>query len=171
MNDLKSRPTNVTYRYYKIAKDSETGKKFAELLDRVRDFKETRDRFAEKYGIEGFYTQFKYLAGAGEVEFKDKTYANMQNWKRSLDKRAYLPRVNPKDKELKKDWESLQKKSILRSEVDEIAGCKEPDWNCDLYSGTKEYFFIYTEKPELFDFPLDVEGISEMEYLKYEKRN
>lgn len=56
-------------RYYKIAKDSETGKKLAELVERYNDFKETRKKFADKYGVKGWHKYQMYLARVADVVF------------------------------------------------------------------------------------------------------
>lgn len=56
-------------RYYKIAKDSETGKKFAELVQRVFDFKNARNEFFVKYGIKKYRLYDMYLVSVDAVFF------------------------------------------------------------------------------------------------------
>lgn len=157
-------------RYYKIAKDSETGKKFSELVDRYNDFEVKRKSFAEKYGIKGFYSYEMYLAYVGEVVFKDSSFVDKDNWKKGCSSNSYLPKKNPKDKQLKKDWEELRSKSIQRYEIDKIVGGKDPFHHCGFDYSVEDYFFIFTDKPEKFDFPSDVIEISNLEYLELTKQ-
>lgn len=157
-------------RYYKIAKDSETGKKFAELVERYNDFKSTKKRFFDKYGISGYSYYDMYFADVTEVTFKDKSSVNKDNWKKGSSSNKYLPKKEPKDKELKKDWENLKSKRILRSEIDKIAGGKDPFHQCGFDYSVEDYFFIFTDKPEKFDFPSDVIEISNLEYLELTKQ-
>lgn len=158
-------------RYYKIAKDSETGKKFTELMERLNDFLDTRNRFAERYGIEGFYTYGMYLASVADVRFKDKTFADKDNWKKDAKSGCFRPKVNPKDKQLRKDWEELQSKSIQRFELDKIVGGSDPFHQCGFDYSEEDYSFIFTNKPETFNFPSDVIEISNLEYLELTKQN
>lgn len=157
-------------RYYKIAKDSETGKKFSELVDRYNDFEDKRKRFAEKYGIKGFYSYEMYLAYVGDVVFKDSLFVDKDNWKKGGSSNSYLPKKNPKDKQLKKDWEELRSKSIQRCEIDKIVGGKDPFHMCGFDYTSKDFFFVFTNKPEKFDFPSDVIEISNLEYLELTKQ-
>lgn len=157
-------------RYYKIAKDSETGKKFAELVERYNDFKETRKKFADKYGVKGWHKYQMYLARVADVVFEHGTPIDRDNWKKSSEPGGYIPKVNPKDKQLKKDWEELQSKSIQRFEVDKIVGGKDPFHQCGFDYSVEDYFFIFTDKPEIFDFPSDVIEISNLEYLELTKQ-
>lgn len=156
-------------RYYKIAKDSETGKKFAELVQRVFDFKNARNEFFLKYGIKKYRLYDMYLVSVDAVFFIDESSIDRANWKSRGDK-TYIPKKNPKDKQLKKDWENLQSKKILRSEVDKIVGCKDPFHHCGFDYSVEDYFFIFTDKPEAFDFPSDVKEISNLEYLELTKQ-
>lgn len=157
-------------RYYKIAKDSETGKKLSELVERYNDFEVKKREFAEKYGIKGFYSYEMYLAHVGDVVFKDSSHVDKNNWKKGCASNAYLPKQNPKDRQLKKDWEELRSKSIQRFELDKIVGGKDPFHMCGFDYSSEDFFFIFTEKPEKFDFPSDVIEISNLEYLELIKQ-
>lgn len=156
-------------RYYKIAKDSETGKKFAELVQRVFDFKNARNEFFVKYGIKKYRLYDMYLVSVDAVFFIDESSIDRANWE-SIGDKTYIPKKNPKDKQLKKDWENLQSKKILCSEVDKIVGCKDPFHHCGFDYSVEDYFFIFTDKPEIFDFPSDVIEISNLEYLELTKQ-
>lgn len=157
-------------RYYKIAKDSETGKKLAELVSRLEDFKATRNKFADKYGVRGVRHCEIYLASVASVVFKDETSIDKDSWKRSPDPQGYIPKNNPKNNELKKDWQELQSKSILRYKLDEIVGGTDQFVHCGFHYGKEDYFFIYTSCPEKYDFPSDVIEISNLEYLELTKQ-
>lgn len=156
-------------RYYKIAKDSETGKKFTELVKRVFDFNNARNDFFAKYGIKKYRLYDMFLVSVDSVFFIDESSVDRANWKKESDN-TYIPKKNPKDKQLKKDWENLQSKRILRSEVDKIVGCKDPFHHCGFDYSVEDYFFIITDKPEKFDFPSDVIEISNLEYLELIKQ-
>lgn len=157
-------------RYYKIAKDSETGKKLAELVSRLEDFKATRNKFADKYGVRGVHHYEIYLASVASVVFKNETSIDKDSWKRSPDPQGYIPKDNPKNNELKKDWQELQSKSILRYKLDEIVGGTDQFVHCGFDYSMEDYFFIFTDKPEAFDFPSDVIEISNIEYLELTKQ-
>lgn len=157
-------------RFYKIAKDSETGKKLAELVGRLEDFKATRKKFAEKYGIRGVHHYEMYLANVASVVFKDESSIDRDNWRISPDRLGYIPKKNPKDKQLKKDWYELQSKNIQRFEVDRIVGGKDPFHQCGFDFSLEDLFFMITNKPENFDFPSDVIEISNLEYLELTKQ-
>lgn len=157
-------------RYYKIAKDSETGKKLAELVGRLEDFKATRKKFAEKYGIRGVHHYEIYWASVASVVFKDESSVDKDSWKRSPDPQGYIPKRNPKNKDIKKEWQELQSKSILRYKLDEIVGGKNQFIHCGFHYGKEDFFFINTSSPEEYDFPSDVIEISNLEYLELTKQ-
>lgn len=157
-------------RYYKIAKTSETGKKFEELMNRVNDFNTEAKKFIEKYGILKVRCNDFYLRDVSEVVFKDESFINKDNWKKGCTLCGYLLKKNPKDKVLKKDWENLQSKRILRFEIDKIVGGTNNFHQCG-FDSTDDFFFIITEKPETFNFPSDVVEISNLEYEELTKKD
>jgi len=123
--------------------------------------------FCEKCAAVFFYS---YLAHVGDVVFKDSSHVDKNNWKKGCASNAYLPKQNPKDRQLKKDWEELRSKSIQRFELDKIVGGKDPFHMCGFDYSSEDYFFIITNKPEKFDFPFDVIEISNLEYLELTKQ-
>lgn len=157
-------------RYYKIAKDSETGKKFAELVDKYEDFLQERNKFFDKYAIKAFYTYGQFWACVSEVVFKDIKSATKDNWKKGSEKDSFILKTYPKDKELKKDWDNLQSKRIGRYAIDKIVGGQNPFNRCGFYFSEGDFFLIVVGHPEEYDFPSDVIEISNIEYLELTKQ-
>ena len=157
-------------RYYKIAKDSETGKKFAELVSRLDDFTAIYNKFIEKYEIKGCFTDNTYIARVLCVNFKDGVSINKDDWKESPLKGAYIPKNDSNNKELIETWNLLKAKSLSRSEIHKLLRARKPFVFCGFSLGMEGNFFIVTSNPNDFDFPSDVIEISNLEYLELTKQ-
>lgn len=77
-------------RYYKIPKDSETGKKLNEVIRKAEEFEALRVDFAKKYNLKYTYGSNFYLCSVVGVVFNDTP--DKTNWRLANDRMCYIPR-------------------------------------------------------------------------------
>lgn len=153
-------------RYYKIRRSSKTGKKLEEIMNRRDAFVEERSRFVEKYGIKEISWFNIDLCDVREVSFKTIPDNIRENWKHTEDRDFFTLKVNPKDKELKKDWERLRSMAVRRFEVDSALGGTDRFSFCGINFDHPEFFLIHTSEPDSYRFPKEVKEISNIEFEK-----
>lgn len=108
--------------YYKVEKESKTGKAFMEIQARKDKFTEKAHSVLEKYGITSMYRIGWDLCGVYTCKFS--TPPDKADWKRVDD--GYMPKVRSKNKELLDDFKELKALSIKRQEIDDLLGHGDP---------------------------------------------
>lgn len=108
--------------YYKVEKESKTGKAFMEIQARKDKFDEKAHSVMEKYGITNMYRIGWDLCGVYTCKFS--TPPDKADWKRVDD--GYMPKVRSKNKELLDDFKELKALSIKRQEIDDLLGHGDP---------------------------------------------
>lgn len=154
-------------RYYKIPKDSETGKKLNEVIRKAEEFEDLRVDFAKKYNLKYTYGSNFYLCSVVGVVFKDSP--NKTNWRLSSDRMCYIPRKKTTDDELLDRWNELQEKKIPRSAIDKIIGGKDAFKQCGLDFSFPDCFYVTISDINAYDIPTDCIEISNIEYLNLKK--
>lgn len=108
--------------YYRVKKESKTGKAFMEIQARVEKFREKAKSVMDKYGIKQIYHIGWDLCGVYTCKFN--TPPDKADWKIVDD--GYMPKVRSKNKELLSDFKELKDMSIKRQEVDDLLGHGDP---------------------------------------------
>ena len=109
-------------RYFKVEKDSKTGRAFMEIMARKAKFDDKAKAVCDKYGIRQMYCIGWDLCGVHTC--KMNTTPDKADWKKVDD--GYMPKVRSKNKELLADFAELHALSIRRDEVDLLLGQKNP---------------------------------------------
>ena len=109
-------------RYYKVEKESNTGKAIMEIRTRMNKFREKADSVKEKYGITNMYRIFWDLCGVCACKFS--TTPDKADWK--IVDGGYMPNMQSKNKELLDDFKELQALSIKRAELENLLGHGDP---------------------------------------------
>lgn len=155
-------------RYYKISKDSETGKKLNEVIRKAEEFEALRVDFAKKYNLKCTYGSNFYLCSVVGVVFNDAP--DTTNWRLSNDRMCYIPRKRTKDDELLDRWNELQEKKIPRSAIDKIIGGKDAFKQCGLDFSFPDCFYVTIDDINAYDIPADCIEISNIEYLNLKEK-
>ena len=149
--------------YYKISKESKTGKAFLEIMKRVNLFDDKRKAVCEKYGIRTMFRWSHYLCGVSACRFYQQT--DKKDWKKV--EHGYMPRVRCKNKELLKDFEELKSLSIECSEVDVLFGVDNPFYHVG-YRIFDDCIVILADDD--YDVECeDAEMISNLDFIKLKK--
>ena len=153
--------------YYKISKESKTGKAFLEIMKRVNLFDDKEKAFREKYGIRSILHWSYYLRGVSACRFYQKSDTDKKDWKKV--EQGYMPRVRCKNKELLKDFEELKSLSIKCSEVDVLFGVANPFYHVG-YKIFDDCIVILADDD--YDIECDdAEMISNLDFIKLEKNS
>lgn len=155
-------------RYYKIPKDSETGKKLNEVIRKAEEFEALRVDFAKKYNLKYTYGSNFYLCSVTGVVFNGTP--DSINWRLTSDRMCYIPRKRTKDKELLDRWNELQQKKIRRSDIDEIIGGIDPFQQCGFDFSFPDCFYVTIGDINAYDIPADCIEISNIEYLNLKEK-
>lgn len=150
--------------YYKVEKESKTGKAFMEIQVRKENFDKKAHAVMEKYGIRCIYRIGWDLCGVYTCKFD--TTPDKSDWKRIDD--GYMPKVRSKNKELLEDFKELKALSIKRSEIDALLGFKDPFFQVGYEIFDDCIVFISDD-----DHPVrrsDVSPISNTDYLRMKQQ-
>ena len=149
-------------RWYKIPKDSPTGKRLQAIYDRMDVFQKAWLNFREKYGIKSCIYYSEHLCDALVMDFDHEPDAAIwHQLKRGDLKGLYKPYKNT---DAYKEWQQLRKLRVERIELDHAMGDPTDFLDVGIHWGNEEYFFVhYRFCP---DYPLgeECEFISDKEY-------
>ena len=107
-------------RWYKIPKDSPTGKRLQAISDRIDVFQEAWMKFKEKYGIKSCTYYSEHLCDVLAMDFDHEPDAAVwHQLKRGDLKDLYKP-ISGTD--AYKDWQKLRKLRVERIELDHAMG-------------------------------------------------
>lgn len=150
--------------YYKVPKDSKTGKSFLSIIERLETFHKKAIAVAKKYGIKEMYNIGWQLCGVYTCHFEKQP--DRKDWKKVDD--GYMPKVRSKNKELLKDFDELKKLSIERSEIDELIGNDNPFHQVGYHIFDDCIIFITDDKHDIKC--KDTHMISNIEYMQLKER-
>jgi hypothetical protein len=149
-------------RWYKIPKDSPTGKRLQAISDRMDVFQKAWLKFREKYGIKSCTYYSEHLCDALAMDFDHEPDAAIwHQLKRGDLKGLYKPYKNT---DAYKEWQQLRKLRVERIELDHAMGDPTNFPDVGIHWGHEDYFFVhYRFRP---DYPLgeECEFISDKEY-------
>lgn len=149
--------------YYKVSKDSKTGKAFLKIIDGVEKFRTKAKQICEKYGIIEMYRIGWDLCGVYTCIFKQ--IPDRTDWKKVDD--GYMPKVRSKNKELLQDFAELKKLTIKRSEIDNLLGLDNPFYQVGYEIFDDCIVFITDDKNDIKH--QDAVMISNVEYIDMRK--
>lgn len=149
--------------YYKVKKESKTGKAFMEIQNRKKKFDDKALSVMEKYGISNMYRIGWDLCGVYTCKFN--TPPDKTDWKRVDD--GYMPKVRSKNKELLDDFKELKALSVKRQEVDILLGL------CDTFFQVGYEIFddciVFITDDKHPKYCADAKPISNTVYLRMKK--
>ena len=154
--------------YFITKKDSETGKKFQKIIDKLDVCHKDQKALADKYGFTSWRrSSWEVAGGISSVTFHKSATIDPKLWKLVKGKNEYRPRLNTKEgKALQAEFK--QATVITKGELNACIGWGEDfihsiglDWNND------EYFCSYIEE-DWTDVPIpaDCKEITNSKYKK-----
>ena len=157
--------------YFITKKESETGKKFQKIAEKLEVCFENQKALAEKYGFTSWRGEYWVAAGGiSSVIFPQGTTVDTKVWK-EVRNGEYMPRLNIKQgKSIQADFD--QAVTISKKELNACIGwggdfinCIGLDWNND------EYFCFFIEE-DWTDVPIpaDCTEITTSKYRELFKR-
>lgn len=150
--------------YYRVEKESKTGKAFMEIQARKKKFDDKAKSVMDKYGIRSIYRISWDLCGVQTCKFN--TPPDKTDWKRVDD--GYMPKVRSKNKELLEDFKELRALSIERSEIDDLLGHGDPFHQVG-YEIFEDCIVFVSDDKHPKKCP-DAKPISNTVYLRMQKR-
>lgn len=165
--------------FFITKKDSETGKKMAELVERIKRIRLIQKEKQLKYGFKEFTDDYEGIGRIGWVRFNELEIPNKKLWKIIAPKhRGYGPRTNTREGEELR-LEIAQMPFISNSEINEITNPTLPPWNRIGFTQNNGIFGFKTFDSEFSDpnwkYPADCEEVTETRYWqlfpKPEKHN
>lgn len=148
--------------WYKIPKDSPTGKRLQNVSERRDAFQEAWLKFREKYGVKSCIYYSEHICDAVAFEFDHEPDATL--WHKLLRgdlKDAYKP---VKGTEAYKEWQKLRKLRVERIELDHAMGDPDDFPDVGIHWGNDEYFFAHYRFGPDFSLGEECEPISDAEY-------
>ncbi|CAI9673151.1 hypothetical protein [Elizabethkingia anophelis] len=153
--------------YFKTLKTSETGIKAQDLVDRAREIVTNIKLFCKEIGATEIYVTSGYSClNTGIIAVQFETEPDMKHWKNMKDCEGfYAPRLTSKSgKEIHHKMESFD--TILRHDIDEIIGIKEPFRHCGFSITYGDFFGFIIDENWNHTMPSDCKEITYSEYKK-----
>ena len=146
-------------KYYKIPRESETGKKILSIIERCERFKDEMNRLKKKYGFKDVYGTNDYLCSCEGVTFD----APPPGWKldreaKDIDKISIYKPMSM-NKVAYKDMYNLNKMRVKRCEIDLLVGQTDSLYHVG-YDIKEEYIIITSDDKH------KVEGVDVKEITK-----
>lgn len=153
--------------YYTTKKNSETGKKFQEIIRKSYVIREEQAKLANEFGFNGWtHSEFRAIGGFGSLQFKKEPDNAVY---RKLNDGNWLPRRNTKaGKIIHQKLEACP--SVTWHELNSCIGFESRIYCIGFYYGNKDYFvFIVDKNWGPFQPPADCKEISAIECKSYFK--
>lgn len=149
-------------KWYKIPKDSPTGKRLQTIREQYDAFSEEWTKYRERYSVKGAVFYVEHICDVLAFTFDGEPDVTIwHQLKRGEFEGNYKP---IKGTQAYKDWQKLRKLRVERIELDHAMGDPDDFPDVGIHWGNDEYFFAhYRFGP---DFPLgeECEHISDAEY-------
>lgn len=130
--------------YFKTNKDSETGKKFQQFSDKVKEAQKATFAFLAPFEIKAYNHNGFYIEG-GVVKIHTKKQPDPKLWKASKKENEYVPNTRTKaGKELEKALDKLP--FVSRLELNMCIGWNERFYSIGFKNGDEFFGFIVSEK-------------------------
>lgn len=151
--------------YYITKKDSETGKKFQELLDTMRQYRQHAFKIAERFGTTkivrpGFSIDGGVFAVVEPTIIDDKLIRPLKKFKV---KNSYVPNTRTKKgKELQKELDELP--VVMTHDLNAVIGWDEAFSNIGYDYNNPEYFAFSVKESWNIKMPEDCTEITTAQY-------
>lgn len=162
--------------YFITKKESETGKKFQKIIDKLDICHKDQEALAEKYGFTSFRrAHWEAAGGISSVIFHKCATVDAKLWKLVNNKNEYKPRLNTKEgKAVQADFD--QATVITKGELNACIGWGEDFINCIGLDWNNDKYFCFKIEEDWTDVPIpsDCTEITTSKYrelFKKESRN
>ncbi|MFT4168033.1 MAG: hypothetical protein QM653_02790 [Dysgonomonas sp.] len=149
-------------KYYKVPRDSETGKKFLKIEERKQECFKAVKEFIKDFGATQFrYSRWSLWGGIDSIIFEKEP--NLKVWKK-VGYQEYYPKANSKEgKELISKMKELP--TVDFNELNSIVGYKT-DWygHIGFSHGDKDFFGFIIDSDWKANIPTDCIEITASEY-------
>ena len=162
--------------YFITKKESETGKKFQKIVDKLKVCLEDQKALADKYGFISWRgAHWEVAGGISSVTFHKCTTVDAKLWKLVKGKTEYKPRLNTKEgKAVQADFD--QATVITKGELNACIGWGESFFKNIGLEWNKDEYFCFKIEEDWTDVPIpsDCTEITTSKYrelFKKESRN
>lgn len=144
--------------YYITKKDTETGKKFQILKQKLRKIRKKQKKIADKFKLFCWIDKPFQIAGQiWLVSFKEGEKIDLKNWKKYKNK-YYLPKLNTKKgKEIQAEFDDIP--IISWEELNACVDIKENHFHIG-FNFSEEYFGFTAKEEWEVEIPADCEEIT-----------
>lgn len=145
--------------YYITKKDTETGKKFQVLQQKLKDIRKKQKEVADKFNLSCWVEKHFQVAGQiWLVSFKEGEEIDLKNWKNHSEK-FYLPKLNTKKgKEIQAEFDNIP--IVSWKDLNACIGLKESSFHIGFEFNNDTYFGFTTKEKWEVEVPADCEEIT-----------
>lgn len=144
--------------YFITKKDSETGKKFQKIVNKLDVCFENQKALADKYGFTSWRSaHWEAAGGIYTVKFPKGTTVDAKLWKQVKGKDEYMPRMNTKQgKAVQADFD--QATVITKAELNACIGWDESFLKCIGFDWNNDRFFCFKIDDAWTDVPIPADS-------------
>lgn len=149
--------------YYITKKDSETGKKFRAVKEKMDNIHQKQGELAEKYGFSHFINKpFCVIGQIQCVAFEDHIRIDPKIWalyEERNERKFYTPKLSTsKGKQIRQDFDTLDK--VFYSDINACIGFDSCRCHIGFNFNNDDYFGFETDKEWEVEIPTDCEEIT-----------
>lgn len=140
--------------YFITKKESETGKKFQKIIDKLDVCHKDQKALADKYGFTSWRSaHWEAAGGIYTVKFPEGTTVDTKLWKQVKGKDEYMPRMNTKQgKAVQADFN--QSTVITKAELNACIGWDESFFKCIGFDWNNDEYFCFKIDDDWTDVPI-----------------
>lgn len=151
-------------KWYKIPKDSPTGKRLQAVRDRYDAFSNAWHAYREKYGVLGAVFYVEHLCDVLAFTFESEPDATIWHQLKGGEFKGNYKPIRGTD--AFKDWQKLRKLRVKHLELDHAMG-ETDDWSdVGIHWGNDEFFFAHYRFGPDYTLGEECEPISNEEYRR-----
>lgn len=149
-------------KWYKIPKDSPTGKRLQTIREQYDVFSEAWAKYRERHGVKGAIYYVEHICDVLAFTFEDEPDATVwHQLKRGEFEGNYKP---IKGTQAYKDWQKLRKMRVRHIELDRAMGDTGDFSRVGIHWGNDEFFFVHYKFGPKYELGEECEPISDEEY-------
>ena len=158
--------------YFITEKNSETGKKFQKIMDKLDVCRKDQKALADKYGFTSWRRAYwKAAGGISSVIFPKGATIDTKVWKQIKGKDEYMPRLNIKQgKAIQADFDEAI--TVTKAELNACIGWDEGFSKSIGFDGDNDKYFGFTIDDDWTDIiiPNDCTEITATKYREFFKK-
>lgn len=145
--------------YYITKKDSETGKKFQALYQKMKEIRKKQKEIADKFNLSCWAEKHFQIAGQFRlVSFKEGEKIDLKNWKK-YGGEFYLPKLSTKKgKEIQAEFDNIP--IVSWEDLNACVGIKESRFHIGFRFNNDTYFGFTAKEEWGVEVPSDCEEIT-----------